>query len=474
MLFDLAKARGMSTMFYSASTLRWANFEAFFGVDSPTGAIDDVATPHSTGLPFAHELGCDDYLMAQRLRDRILEAEGPLFIVLYTYGLHLPFQNDSAEPIPAHITDRRCRAAHTVTQAHRMAFDALRQTGRYDETLIISVGDHGEAFGVDGSDRSSGSSRLTKLSATVTQPLFVIKPPAGLEAARRDRLAANMTQLVSLIDIAPTLASMLEVELVDDSLSYQGHDLTRQAIPDDRVHYTLTVNEWRKWPQAATMVAQGDMRLCIDYQTVDALCSDGAGQPLLSALHAHADALLTRAQAVPVVSQVIGRVFRDKLNNRALLAAERSTMTAPDLPRPPPVPGGYDTFFGHDIRVYDVVQGWLHFGGRCHDENGFGLHHEDRGILLYGPYIALPAGRYAATFVFAPGSTMHPLTLDVCAADLPCIAQRQVTKLEDGQTAAITFELPVAVHALEVRLHSHHGFSGVCLGLFLTQTGLIG
>jgi Sulfatase len=473
MLFDLAKARGMTTMFYSASTLRWANFEAFFGVGSPTGAIDELATPHTTGLPFVHELGCDDYLMAKRLHDRILEAEGPLFIVLYTYGLHLPFQSDSAGPIPEHITDRRCRAAYTVTQAHRMAFDALRQTGRYDETLIISIGDHGEAFGVDGSDRSSGSSRLTKLSATVTQPLFVIKPPAGMEAAHRACLAANMSQLVSLIDIAPTLASMLAVDLAGDSLSYKGHDLTRQAVPDDRVHYTLTVNEWRKWPQAATMIAQGDMRLCIDYQTVHALCSDGAGQPLSPALYNHADTLLARAQAVPVVSQVIARVFRDKLDNRALLTAERFTVTVPDLPRPQPVQGGHDTFFGHDILVSDAVQGRLHFVGRCHDENGFGLHQEDRGILLYGPYVALPAGRYAASFVFAPGSSMRPLTLDVCAADQPCIAHGEITQLKNGQTATITFDLPCPAQGLEVRLHSHHGFSGLCLGLFLTQTGVI-
>lgn len=467
LLFDLAKARGMTTLFYSTSTLKWGNLEAFFGA-----AIDDLATPHSTGLPFVHELGCDDYLMAERLRDRILRAEGPLFIVLYTYGLHLPFQNDSAGPIPDHITDRRQRAAHTVTQAHRMAFDALRQTGRYDETLILSLGDHGEAFGVDGSDRRSRSSRLTKLSSTVTRPLFLMKPPAGLETARRACLEANMAQrLVSLIDVAPTLASVLEVALAPDLPPYAGYDLTREAVPEDRLHVTLTVNEWRGWPQAAVMLAQGDLRLCVDYQTTTALCCDGHGQPLPEAQHPAADALLAQAMALSVPRKVIARVFRDKLDNRAALQAERFALVVPDLPRPTAMPGGADLFFGTDILISDPAAGRLHHMGRHHDARGFGLRRRDRGILVYGPYVDLPAGRYAASFVFAPGARHRPLLVDVCASGLPNIAKAELPQLTDGRLATVEFAISQPAEALEVRLHSHQGFSGICQGLFLTRIG---
>ncbi len=484
LLFDLAKARGMTTLFYSASTLRWGNFEAFFGGDgggaggggaggggAGGGAIDDLATPQNRGLPLVHELGCDDHPMAAGLRDRILTTDGPLFMVLYTYALHLPFLTESEGPIPDQITDRRSRAAHAVTEAHRMVFDALRQTGRYDDTLIVSVGDHGETFGVDGNDGGGAVSRLTKLSHHVTRPLFVIKPPASLGPAQRACLEANMDRLVSLIDVAPTVASVLGVELAEGLPPYQGYDLTCEVVPDDRLHVTLTVNEWRGWPQAAVMLAQGDLRVCVDYQTTESLCCGGDGKPVPAAWHGAADALLVRAMTLPVVSAMIARVFRDKLHIRARPQAKRFARVVPDVPRPLAIAGGGEWFFGTDILISDPGAGRLHYAGNRHDARGFGLGRQDRGIMVYGPYVDLPAGVYSASYVFAAGAGWRPVRMDVCAAGRPDIAAQEIGQSGDGRLATIGFALDRAAEGLEVRLHSDHGFSGICQGLFVTRIG---
>ncbi len=471
-LFDLAKARGMTTLFYSASTLRWANFEAFFGHENPAGAIDHLATPETTGLPYAHELGCDDHLMASLLRDRILETQGPLFIVLYTYALHLPFQNDSPLPIPDHITGRRERAAYLVAEAHRTVFDALRETGRYDDTLIVTVGDHGESSGTDAVAVGGATSRLTRLARPVTRPLFAIKPPVRLEPERRACLEANMARLVSTIDIAPTVASLLEVDLNPDAVGaagYRGYDLTTRAVPQDRVHYTLTVNSWRNWPLGAAMVARQDMRLCIDYQTRTALCCDETGHPVPRAQYPIADALLEKAMTEPVVRKIIARVFRDKLRNRNALSSERFVAKAPEVARAAPVAGGYDRFFGHDILASDPPAGRLNFSGTQHDARGFGLRRSDSGTMLHGPYVSLTPGRYIATLVFARGVRMRPFVIDVCASDQPQIAETTLTALIDEQLATITFDLAAPVEALEVRMHKPKGFCGTCVGLFITQ-----
>ena len=475
LLFDLAKARGMTTLFYSASTLRWANFEAFFGLGNPARALDEMVTPESAGLPFANELGCDDHAVASLLCDRIRATPGPLFIVLYTYALHLPFQNDSPSvPIPGHITDRRARAAYLVEQAHRTVFDALRQAGHYDDTLVVSIGDHGEAFGEEEKRRGSAASRLTKLPDIVTRPMFVIKPPAGLDADRRACLERNMARLVSTIDIAPTIAGMLDLDLAGSdgaNLAYRGFDLTREAIPEARVHYTLTVNQWRSWPLAGAMIAQGDMRLCVDYQTPDLLCCDGSGQPVPDDRLPVADALLRATMTQPTVRKVIARVFRDKLRKRGALPAERLVVAPPDVVRPAPVPGGYDAFFGHDTLGSDDPVGRLHYAGKAKGEAGFGIDQSDSGIILYGPYIALGKGEFVASLVFARGARMHPFIVDVCAAGRPDIARQRITGLADGQVAAIRFRLDTPATEVEVRLHTQGGFGGTCLGLFITETG---
>lgn len=474
-LFDLAKARGMTTMLYSSPTMRWANFEAFFGLDNPAGAIDHLVNPETANLPYAHELGCDDQVMATMLRDRILATQGPIFAVMYTNALHIPFQTDSLLPIPDHIVGRRERAAYLVEQVHGALFDALRQTGRYDDTLVITLGDHGESAGADAVAAGGATSRLTRLSRRVTRPMFAIKPPARLAPDRRARLAANMARLVSTIDIAPTIASLLELDLAPQEggpAGYRGYDLTRQRVPEDRVHYTLTVNGWRSWPLGAAMIARQDIRLCIDYQTRAALCCDEAGQPLAHAHHPVADLLLAQAMAEPVVRKIIARVFRDKLQNRSARSAERFVAITPDVARPAAVAGGYDRFFGHDILPSDPPGGRLNYAGARHDARGFGLRRFDSGVLLYGPYVALAAGRYVATFVFAPGMRTRPFVIDVCAAGQSQIATATITALDEHQCAAITFDLAAPVDALEVRMHKPRGLRGTCLGLFITQVAV--
>ncbi|MFM2403526.1 MAG: hypothetical protein RL223_1406 [Pseudomonadota bacterium] len=469
-IFDLARARGMRTVFYSAGSLQWAQLETLLDFH----AQDDMLSPQQAGLPFINDLGCDDHLIAQRLHDHILATEGPLCIVVYFHGLHLPFQKDSACPIPEAITDRRRRAAHITEAAHALVFEALRRSGRFDDTLIVSVGDHGEAFGVDPAEGSSRHSRLTRLSATVTRPLFLIKPPRGLDDDARARLRANAGQLVSLIDVAPTVASVLGVELAP-GLRWSGLDLCRQPVPDDRVHYTLNVNEWRAWPQAAVMIAQGDLRICIDHQSPDTLCSDGRGQPLPEARWPQTDDLLAQALQVPRVQQAITRVFRDKLETKRpprsrvppgqAMAMAMATAAVPARLRA--APGQFEAFFGPDVRPTDPPDGRLH----CPDDGphgrGIRIRAAQGGIRIHGPYVDLDPGRYRASFLFARGANGRPLDLDVVSQQNACIQTLRLPRLSAGRVASVDFELEQAASAVEVRLHNRAGFAGRCLGLHL-------
>lgn len=473
-VFDMAKARGLRTLFFSAGSLQWANLEGFLDFHHQ----DQVFSPQLGKLPFINDLGCDDYLVAQRLHDAILASSEALCIVVYFHGLHLPFQKDSACGIPAAITDRRRRAAHVAEASHGLVFDALRKTGRFDDTLIVSVGDHGEAFGVDAADRSSRQSRLTKLSATVTRPLFVIKPPRGLEAACQARLQANAGQLLSLIDVAPTVASVLAVELVP-GLQHAGYDLCRHAVPDERVHYTLNVTDWRSWPQAAVMIAQGQHRVCIDHQTRDLLCCDGKGQALPAASWPQTSRLLGLALREPLVQKSITQVFRDKLAETpaplplapaAAAAAAASHPALAGLPsRLRAEPGRFEAWFGADFRPTDPPDGRLHSAEGCQDAAGLRLTPGRRGILVYGPYIDLGPGRYRASFVFAPGAASRPLDIDVMSMESERIQAVRVPQPDADGLASVSFELPQAATALEVRLHSQAGFAGLCLGLHIAE-----
>jgi len=77
--------------------------------------------------------------------------------------------------------------------------DYLKETGVYDETLIVLSGDHGEEFGEHGLYREHWSTH----DGTQRVPM-VIKPPAdtAFERGRREQLVTN-------VDFAPTIADYL-------------------------------------------------------------------------------------------------------------------------------------------------------------------------------------------------------------------------------------------------------------------------
>lgn len=90
--------------------------------------------------------------------------------------------------------------------------DALRETGRYDETLVVLTADHGEEFGEHGVYREHWSTH----EGTQRVPLLV-KPPttADNEGGVREELVTN-------VDLAPTVADYADLEAAP---AWQGASL---------------------------------------------------------------------------------------------------------------------------------------------------------------------------------------------------------------------------------------------------------
>jgi hypothetical protein len=461
MVFDLAKARGLRTLMFTSSSLRWGGFESFFNSQS----IDTLYSADTDGMEFVNDMCGDDYLVAKQLHTAILETDEPLCIVVYQNALHIPFQNQSACAIPDGIKDRRKRASYVIEASHGLIFDALKKTGRYDDSLIVSVGDHGETMGVDGSDETSRFSRLTNLSEPVVRPLYAIKPPRGLPERELGVLRANMDSLISTIDIAPTVAGLLNLTL-PETLSYAGFNLF-EPVPADRVHYTLTVNEWRSWPRAAVMLAQGNNCICIDYQNSDILCTDTHGKPLHGEVLRLKETLLKGSLSEPIVQKSISRVFRDKLSvssafvspiAKKLLVISRETEIGP-----------FSRFYGHNVLASDQTEGRLHYQGNDHTSEGFGLDPKSTGIVLHGPYITLEPGRYRAAFVFKPGTLLGSIGVDVVDGDTQILSVVKISQLDDNLEAEVCFELNSRQSRIEVRLFNFADSFGFCTGLKLVM-----
>jgi arylsulfatase A-like enzyme len=102
--------------------------------------------------------------------------------------------------------------------------DELERQGIYDETLVVLVGDHGEEFGENGVFREHWSVH----EGTQRIPV-IMKPPYSTGGERRDELVTN-------VDLAPTLADYADLELPG---RWQGESVRRLVEEKD-------AEDWRE------------------------------------------------------------------------------------------------------------------------------------------------------------------------------------------------------------------------------------
>ena len=103
----------------------------------------------------------------------------------------------------------------------------LQQTGRFDDTLIIVTGDHGQAFGQHGTYGNGGAVH----EESVHVPLILISPQ--LKGPR------SSSRLAGHIDIAPTVVDALGLPI---PAAWDGTSLFRNA-PQRPIYFTNMMDE---------------------------------------------------------------------------------------------------------------------------------------------------------------------------------------------------------------------------------------
>jgi hypothetical protein len=394
--------------------------------------IDYLLTASHTGLPLINDLGVDDIAVVKRLASLVLSApaQDNFFIATYLYALHTPYQDQGDLDIPPHIRDRRSRALYILETAHRILFDALRDSGRLRDALIIVTADHGAPL-------RAGSERLliprveNYAEETLRVPLLIRKP-ADLPADLAAGLQINTPQLVSNLDIAPTVADLLGVKLTG-GLKYSGYSLLRK-VPDDRLSVATSINEWRTWPRGAIALARktdrfvcGHDRLC-QYRSI-LPAEDAAMTPFEK--EAKYLMYMNEALKIPIVKQNISRMYH---------AHSRVTWSPPQ---------GIERLAARSDLFSSL-------GELLARPPGDGILHAHAGHapghIIYGPYWRLPAGRYKAEISLAmgPGGGEGEKLCAMEIYDGEKILGTQEINQDAAlrtRTAAVTFAVPDAAAA---------------------------
>jgi arylsulfatase A-like enzyme len=154
-LAEVLKERGYRTAFVTSSDLSWENWKGFLadrGFDTIWQGSD---------------LDCTDPLSSWGVEDRCMidgaerwiarDPTKPFFLMAWTVQTHHPYEPTPGRPLTDFFGNERPTddydfgrylnvLAETDRQLGRL-FLTLRQRGLEDDTLVVIVGDHGEAFG---------------------------------------------------------------------------------------------------------------------------------------------------------------------------------------------------------------------------------------------------------------------------------------------------------------------------------------
>ena len=210
---------GYRTAFLTSSDLQWAGWGDFIRAHG----FDEVSDYR--GLP------CDKMMSSWGVEDRCLvdgvirfierDPSHPFFVMGWTEQTHHPYEPTPGVPpldllkesVPdAYELGRYLNVLHETDHQLARLFAAIRRAGLVDDTLIVVVGDHGQAFGFPHDSYMQGR---TVYEEDAHVPLLFWFP-------RRYRTGMHAPEVGAQVDLAPTIADLAGLPLAPD---WQGRSL---------------------------------------------------------------------------------------------------------------------------------------------------------------------------------------------------------------------------------------------------------
>lgn len=180
---------------------------------------------------FLGYLAADEFSMLKPITDWIKADERPFLLTILCSVTHDPYEVPQWFATPASEAVERYRQAISYTDRFIAALDAeLAKLNLIDNTIFCVIADHGEAFGEHG---GFGHERVA--FDEVLRVPFCLRAPALVEPATK------VTQLVSSIDLTPTLLALLGLEPA--AADFDGLNALGPLPSDRKVYFSCWLNQ---------------------------------------------------------------------------------------------------------------------------------------------------------------------------------------------------------------------------------------
>jgi len=221
------KKTGYRTAFFNSADNRFQNAEEFL-INRDLDMIKDCRDNNCEKFEFITNYdfmnGKDDDCTAKEMMNWIeKDKTKPFFAVMWTYQTHYPYffsGVDSVYYAPDRTFNRYLNALHHSDYVLGKLIVDLKSNNLFESTLIVVVGDHGEAFG-----RHNQTTHACKIyEENLHIPCIFINPAFTSQ---------KYSSLGGLIDIAPTIMNTLGFEAPE---KWQGENLLNKN-KNSRVYF---------------------------------------------------------------------------------------------------------------------------------------------------------------------------------------------------------------------------------------------
>jgi len=232
-LATVFKDRGYRTAFMTPSDMSWAGWDKFLD-GRGFGQVLDYR--NLTNCPeMLTSWGVEDRCMVDAMVDFVgRERNAPFFLMAWTTQTHHPYEMSPGVPeldlLKEHTPDdwelgHYLNVIHETDHQLARVFDAVRAAGLDQDTLIVLVGDHGQAFGYP--HENIYIQGRTAYEEDVRVPLLFWFPRGYPTPLRSKSIAGH-------VDLAPTIAEMAGVPAAPE---WQGRSLLDDRQPHRAYFY---------------------------------------------------------------------------------------------------------------------------------------------------------------------------------------------------------------------------------------------
>ncbi|WP_316815132.1 LTA synthase family protein [Pedobacter nyackensis] len=155
----------------------------------------------------------------------------PFFSMMWTYQTHYPYYSISKRinfNTNNELKERYLNALHDADKTLRELVEGLKKRDLLNSTLIVVLGDHGEAFGQHGQTSHAGGIFEENLRIPL---IFINKQLFNGE---------HLTKVAGISDVAPTIFSILEKPIPNE---WQGENLFSKNRRE-KVYFFTPYSDW--------------------------------------------------------------------------------------------------------------------------------------------------------------------------------------------------------------------------------------